>query len=257
MEGHAEAAVDATKPKPAQQRQRSTIGFPYSDLDSAIELATAIFRNVGNGECDDNQLAAWSNQSSKSSTFRVQIYAARMFGLLEGEASRHRLTELGLAIVDPQKSPHAKVQAFLSVPLYLRVFERFKGGVLPPPAALEREMVSLGVAPKQKERARQVFERSADQSGFFAHGRDRLVQPGFASWTVANEQRSAPSGNGGDGGGGNDSPDLDPVVGALIKKLPRKGSEFKVEARIRWLQMMEMAFQDAYGESEPIEIKKA
>ena len=41
---------------------------------------------------------------------------------------------------------------------------------MPPAAALEREMVELGVSPKQKDKARQVFERSAEQAGFFATG---------------------------------------------------------------------------------------
>jgi hypothetical protein len=260
MEGQMETAADAAKPKSAEPRQRSTIGFPYMDLASATELAEAIFRNVGNGECDDDQLAAWSNQSSKSSTFRVQIYAARTFGLLAAEGSRHKLTELGLAVVDPQRAAEAKVRSFLTVPLYSAVYERFKGGNLPPAAALEREMVGLGVAPKQKDRARQVFERSAEQSGFFAHGRDRLVQPGFAP--VGSSEKQPPLANadkygsgGGGSGGGDDS--LDPVVSALIKKLPGKGKDFAVEARVRWLQMMEMAFQDAYGEAGVIEIKKA
>ena len=49
--------------------------------------------------------------------------------------------------------------------------------MLPPAAALEREMGQLGVASKQTGKARQAFERSAEQAGFFAHGADRLVMP--------------------------------------------------------------------------------
>jgi hypothetical protein len=41
------------------------------------------------------------------------------------------------------------------------VFEKYQGGVLPPAAALERDFVALGVMEKQKERARQILERSA------------------------------------------------------------------------------------------------
>jgi hypothetical protein len=46
-------------------------------MNSAAELADAIHSNVGLGECDDDQLAAWSKQSAKASTFRAQVYAAR------------------------------------------------------------------------------------------------------------------------------------------------------------------------------------
>ena len=88
-----EAAPEAASQ--TQVRQRSTIGFPYMDLESAVKLANAIHDHAGHGDCDDDQLAAWSGQSAKSSTFRVQVYAARTFGILEIENDRHKLTELG------------------------------------------------------------------------------------------------------------------------------------------------------------------
>jgi hypothetical protein len=253
MSGEAEAAADAAKGG-SGERQRSTIGFPYMDLASAIELADAIFKNVGGGECDDTQLAAWSGQSSKSSTFRVQVYAARLFGILAGEASRHTLTELGISVVDPQRERQARVDAFLKVPLYSAIFNKFNGTQLPPAAALEREMVALGVAPKQKERARQVFDRSAEQAGFFAHGKDRLVRPGIAPGSAApppiQEPERKPAGNGGGGGD-----DLDPLIGALIQKLPKAGEAWSVADRVTWLQMIAMAFQMAYGREAEITIK--
>ena len=38
-------------------------------------------------------------------------------------------------------------------------------------------MANLGVSSKQTSRARQAFERSANDAGFFQHGMDRLVMP--------------------------------------------------------------------------------
>jgi hypothetical protein len=118
------------------------------------------------GECDDDQLAAWLKQSPKASTFRVQVYTARTFGILEGDGAKHKLTELGRVIVDPNQTLEGRARSFLTVPLYKAGFEKYKGGVLPPAAALERDFVALGVAEKQKERARKILERSADQAGF-------------------------------------------------------------------------------------------
>lgn len=260
MNGEAEAAPTADRA--AEGRQRSTIGFPYMDLASAIDLAEAIFKNVAAGQCDDDQLAAWSGQSSKSSTFRVQVYAARMFGILQGDPSHHSLTDLGLSVVDQLRTREAKVRSFLTVPLYGAIFERFKGGVLPPAAALEREIVALGVAPKQKERARQVFERSADQAGFFEHGRDRLVQPGVAAGAYQappGDVVKDTGGSGGGGGGGNGGGDggQDPLIAALIQKLPRPdpGKPWALAERVAWLKMTAMAFQMAYGAVAEIEIK--
>jgi hypothetical protein len=79
--------------------------------------------------------------------------------------------------VDPQKLKDGKVRAFYAVPLYKSIYERFDGRPLPPAAALERVIVELGVSQKQATTARQVFQRSAKQAGFFEHGINRLVEP--------------------------------------------------------------------------------
>lgn len=50
---------------------------------------------------------------------------------------------------------------------------------LPPTAALEKELVGLGLADTMSDTARRVLERSAEQAGFFEAGSDRLVMPGF------------------------------------------------------------------------------
>lgn len=245
-----------------QKRQRSSIAFPYMDLESAIEMAKAIYNNVGHGDCDDDQLAAWTNQSNKSSTFRVQIYTARTFGLLQGEGSRHSLTQLGRAIIDPHQEREAKISAFLSVELYNAVYEKYKGGTIPPAAAFERDIVSMGVAEKQKDRARQAFERSAQQAGFFEHGNNRLVKPGINP-SAKNPEKSPENklhsnqkiehGGGGSGDGGGEQ---DPLIAAIIKKLPKSGA-WDADQRVTWFQMMAMAFQLSYGQTEQIEIKKA
>src|SRR5260221_6102560 len=65
------------------KRQRSTIAFPYTDYENAAAVAATIFSNVGHGACSGGQLAAWMGQSAKSSGFRTQLAAARLFGLIE------------------------------------------------------------------------------------------------------------------------------------------------------------------------------
>ena len=117
--------------------------------------------------------------SPKSSGYRIQISAARMFGLIKLFRESQTFSALGQIIVDPQREREARARAFQNVPLYKAIFEKYKGGV-PPAAALERDIVGLGVAEKQIVRARQVFEKSAEQGGYFENGRNRLVMPGVA-----------------------------------------------------------------------------
>lgn len=250
-------------------RQRSTIGFPYADLSDVEGVAFAIHNNVATGGCDDAQLAPWLNLSAKSSGFRVRLSAARLFGLIETrEAGMHYLTDLGKMMVDPMRQRAARVQAFLSVPLYSRIFEDYKGGVLPPPAALELAIERSGVAPKQKSRARQIFERAAEQAGFFEQGKNRLVKPGIAEAAAplradsskgsdkpGGDDGGRSAGSGGEGGGGSGlRTGLDPLIVGLVNKLPDANLPWPQADRVTWLKALNMIIPLVYGEAGDIKI---
>jgi hypothetical protein len=243
--------VDMTqKPRSpnGQKRERSSIAFPYNNLDDAIEVARAVHDNVGLGECDDDQLAIWLKLSSKSSGYRVQLSAACMFGVLDPDRSKHKLSPLGRMIVDPAQARGAKDQAFLKVPLYAAVYEKYKGGVLPSAAAFEKDIVGLGVAEKQKSRARAVFEKAAEQAGYFEHGRNRLVRPGVAQRDEAKAEgprRGEGGSGGGDDGNGNDPP-RHPLIEGLFQSLPPDGHTMTTEEAADWLQAAAYNLRFAY-----------
>lgn len=243
-------------PKAKQTRQRSAIAFAYMDLADTMAVANAIHEHVGNGDCDEHQLSAWIGKSHKSSTFRILLWTARLFGLIEIDGHQHRLTALGRRAVDPAQARDARATAFLSVPLYNAIFEKYKGGVLPPAGALEREMALIGVAEKQIRTARLVMERSAHYANFDEAGKDRWVRPGVAPVT-RDEPPATPEETGKHGGGGGDDlPPLDGLILALVKKLPPVGTtDWNAADRAMWLQMAAMAFQMAYGPAGHIEIK--
>ncbi len=252
--------------KGREGRQRSSISFPYNDLSSAIKLAQAIHNQVGLGECDDNQLAAWTSQSPKSSGYRVQLSASRMFQLLESPSpGKHRLSELGRMVVDPSRAREAKAKAFLNVPLYEAVFKKYSGTVLPPATALEHDMEALGVAEKMKDRARRVFERSAEQAGFFDSGRERLVLPGVATRSddsgAQSDQEDEPDSNEGekDKHRSDDAVDesLHPFIQGLLKTLPdpERQSEWPLALRVKWLQTAANIFDLLYEGEGGIEVR--
>lgn len=161
----------------ARHNDRSTIVFPYLDLDTAVAVARAVYERAGLGDCEVDELAA-QMQQTVSGAFRLKTATAKTFGVLEkGDRGSFKLSDLGRRIVSPETEDGARVDAFLNIPLYKAIFEKYRGHLLPPTKALEREMVNLGVAPKQADKARQTFERSARQADFFGHSEGRLVQP--------------------------------------------------------------------------------
>jgi hypothetical protein len=95
----------------------------------------------------------------------------------------------------------------------------------PPPPPVERQMEQLGVSPKQKERARQTFMKSAQYAGFIDSD-------------------------------GTDGLELDPLLIALLKKVPSPEKGWPGPARVRWFRTFAMNMSQIYdGEGQPVEMK--
>lgn len=231
--------------------ERSSIAFPYFDLSECLKIVRAISNNAGAAECTDDQIAAWIDLSPKSSGYRSRMSASRLFGLIENRAENgHRISELGLKALDDHHARAAKVAAFLNVPLFKRVFENWQGQQVPPAAALERALVTFGVAEKQKARARQTLERSAAEANFYEHGRDRLVKPGIKNREQAEVPPSEPPNGRGFGGGGEGTSRLDPIIQGLINRLPKVGDVWSKPERKLWLEILENSFELVYRDSD-------
>ena len=242
-----EASAEKATPR---KRVISEIEFPYSDLELAAELAKTLHARAGNSSTDD-ELAAWLDQSATGGTYRARRAAARMFGLIELTQGKVGLTELGRDIADTRTERAARVDAFLKPALFQVMYEQGKGRALPPPPAIERQMEQLGVSPKQTDRARQVFQKSAIYAGFINSATGRFVKPGNgASEREPERDETQKKREGGSGGGGPD----DPLIAALIQKLPPNG-KWPAADRVVWLKMATMAFDLAYGRDAEIEIK--
>jgi hypothetical protein len=130
----------------------------------------------------------------------------------------------------------ARVDAFLTVPLYKAIYDKYKGYTLPPPAGLEREMATLGVSSKQTGKARQVFDRSAKQAGFTWAGTDRLTMPVLKNRPETKPIENSPPERKPNGGGGGGHDDLHPFVQGLLAKLPPPESEWSTADQAKWLK---------------------
>lgn len=198
-------------------RARSTIEFPYFDLASAIEVTQAV-KLVGGTSSDWTQLAVKLSMAAEGGGFRSRVMTGKTFGLLEYDRGQVNLTDLGLRILEPQHERAAKVEAFMTVPLYKALFERLNGQTLPPPAAVERMAEQLGVAPKQKDKARLAFMRSAKTAGLFELSAERLSLPPSIGTPVSDQHRKDRSLD--SGGQGGDEP---PPPGRLRFEVPIPG----------------------------------
>jgi hypothetical protein len=232
MDGSSSAAA----PKQKSQREVSTIGFPYADMEDGVEVARAIL-DLGGRLCARDQIAQKMNLKAESGNFTIKVGAARMFGFVETVMGKYQVSQLGHAVLDSDEPRQraAKVEAFLSVPLYRKVYDEFRNKLLPPrPLGLEQAFVGFGVSAKQKEKARQVFDRSARQAGFYASGQDRLVSPVVASLTPRTDAKPA-----------EDKPmtkpardekeERHPFIEGLLQTLPPPGEPWTIAEQAKWL----------------------
>jgi hypothetical protein len=236
-------------PENGDKRERSRIEFPYLDLDAAVEIAKGV-HELGGSSCGWDQLAARLGHSATGGGFRLRAMTAKTFGLVIYGQGTVTLTELGKRLCDPQQEKAAKVEAFLVVPLYNAIHEKFKNVTLPPPDALETEIANLGVAPKQKGKARQAFQRSATSAGFFWSGQNRLVKPaikGSAAATPAPEVEPEKPDKKKEK---QDDDPRHPLIEGLIKELPQPQAEWTTEDRKKWLQMASTIFDVIYKDSD-------
>lgn len=257
-----------SKPEPAstasakEERGRSSIEFTYSGLDDSEELVGAV-RTLGGTGCSLDALAAKLNQSATGGGFRLKVYSARTFGLCDISRGQVDLTDLGLRIIDPAHTKAARVEAFLNVSLYRQMYEQLKGQQLPPMAAIERMMLNAGVAPKQKERARQVFIRSAKFAGFFDIQSDRLVKPEVrdaksVAGNVTEQEKgiernvaAPPLPRVFYGGGGSDGTDgIHPAILGLLRELPAAGTPMPSKRKDQLKAAFAMSIDFIYPDPE-------
>jgi hypothetical protein len=265
----AEATSGAPVSGATRTNERSEIAFPYLDLDAGVEVAQKIYARAGISSCPLDELAAEMGQTTSSGNFRLKTATARVFGLvLKDGQSGIKLSDLGSDAIsqDVGTSSDARSTAFLQVPLYLQIYEKYRGKLLPPTKALEREMQTLGVSSKQLDSARRAFQRSAKQAGFFNSGEDRLVKPksnGLSN--VVPETIDQPKSE----KASSDLPHksaatatnvgLHPFVQGLLQTMPEAGTVWEAEGRAAWLQTAANIFTLIYKGEEKIlaEVEKS
>jgi hypothetical protein len=197
-----------------RKRDRTLIEFPYTDVARGGELTTALAQAGGKVWLDQAQLAVAMDMSVSGGTFRGRLSAAKMFGFIETEGGKVRLSDLGILFLDEGSARSALAEAFLRVPLYKAMFDSFNGFALPPAAAIERQMQTFGVPPKQAERARQAFASSAQHAGYIASN-GRFSKP-MVTPVAARDDEVNTGGGGGSGGGGGEMPPPPPSSGNAL-----------------------------------------
>ena len=139
-------------------RQRSVYLFPAYGFTTALDIARRV-EESGGGSLTEETLAINLGLSAKSSGFRLKSLAARQFQLISKQGDTLFTTPVAKAIFKPTSGDDAQRgfrEAFLSIPLFQAVAERYRGQRLPDSQTLrnvlEREFYVEHTRVQQAER---------------------------------------------------------------------------------------------------------
>ena len=158
-------------------RQRSVYLFPAYGFATALDIARRV-EEGGAGNLTEDSLAVELGLSVKSSGFRLKSLTARQFQLLNKQGDALIVTPTAKAILKPTSnadSLNGYRQAFMAIPLFRAVAERYRGQYLPDSRSLrnilQREFQVDGSRAQQAEkllmesaRDTQVLTLSGDKS---------------------------------------------------------------------------------------------
>jgi hypothetical protein len=215
------------------------------------------------------QLAAWLDYAStKSGTYLTRIAAAKQFGLIESTGSGLAITDRArtiLAPVMPDDGVTAKVEAFLSVDLFFKVYEQYKGGSLPPEAGLKNLFLqTYKIVPDRVPQAVRVFLNSAEQAGLFktTGDRTRMVRPAV---NPNGRQPATPDANRKDDQApptqhtqhertrtqsSESTPGVHYAIVGLLRDLPAAGTTWPTKKKQRFMDAFKAAIDHIYPEED-------
>jgi hypothetical protein len=262
-------AVPASKPEPkaGKTKTKSAVAFPYCNLATSIEVAKVMHDRAG-GRCDREQLAGYLGYSgTNNGSFLTRVAAAKMFGLIEAEGDQLRVSARGRTIISPvtpAQAEGAKVDAFLAVELFRKVYEELKGTKMPGDVGLRNLIANYGVVKARVAPTVRIMKESAEEAGFFrAGGPEKMIKPSTSSVPLQsapppaeNPSRDGPpprhSGNGGAGGngGGGNGGDIHPAFVGLLSELPAAGTPISEKRRTALVEALKQMVGFLYPEVE-------
>ncbi len=194
--------------KPGRSRVTAENRYPVYDLDESAEVANAV-KNRGGNLCSPDQLGGYLNyKSTAGGAFAQRVAAAKAFGFIETNQGKYRVTARGEKVLAPIYQfdrERAYRDAFLSVPLYRRVYEAHKGKSLPQGLGMQNYLLQTFDIPlRVVGTAVRVLMASAKQAGFFnaTNGQQtHLIEPNFSDGPGDEKPPLIPNDRTGGGGG--------------------------------------------------------
>jgi hypothetical protein len=226
-----------------------TLACPGCDLKSAEGIARALYEVGGNASVE--RVITRLRGPHRSEQLDRRIRAAALFGLTTSSHGMLELTTLGTAVSDPETTRPARVEAFLTVRTFRRIYVRFKGTRLPPPRRLEAALASLGIPEADCPHIGTVLLRSARHADLTWAGEDRIDVPPDVVEATAKRRYPVAAWTGQRQGNPDRTESAAGLTGhylidSLVRTLPERNARWPVEERQKWLRAASRIFDVLY-----------
>lgn len=167
---------------------------PSLSLDEAITIISRFYEQAG-GEASIDALSMITNNTVNSSVFVKKNASLKNYGLIFEENKQIRLTDLGYSITAPRQISERQValkDAFLKIDNFAKIYEKYRGRILPQDEFLIntfRSFVPKDLAPEWLDK----FKRSASIAGLLATRPDGKLQVRESVWVPEDEKEETAS----------------------------------------------------------------
>jgi hypothetical protein len=232
-----------------KRREVSKYAYPYYDLETTLEAAEILYNRAG-GKASFSQLASYLGHKDESSgAFVAKVWAAKHFNLVTIEQQQVSITKLGEKLASLQSGlqrDKCLAEAFLSVPLFKEVYNKFLNSTLPTTkmGLLNALQNIFSVPSKRSAVALKVLLASAEQAGFRRADPNRLVHPipmGLLEKDISSEKQSKQKEEAQDVSINKTSSldtfdiNIHPAIRGFLRELPENKNQWSMNEQQRWL----------------------
>lgn len=155
------------------KRERSAL-YPMITVDECFDIIELVEKKGGKVHASSS-IAQVLGVSEKTNSFRSKISTLRQYGLIAGNQGTYKLTDIStdyLYPTDDKQRKNAKLQAFLNVPLYKKLIEKYENQALPAMDKLANILLGkeFGLTKNTKDSAVEYFVKSLEQLGLLVNG---------------------------------------------------------------------------------------
>lgn len=156
--------------------------YPKYDLEQSVDVARKISdRGVGATLSSHELAAALDYSGTNNGAYLNRVAAARLFGLIDGQAEAIGVTKRAERILHPdypEAAAAARIEAFKAVTLYLAFLDAFRGRTLERPGMLSALVTRFRIPEDEAGKVLGRLLLSAEQAGLFkAAGNSRMIEP--------------------------------------------------------------------------------